>query len=76
MPVFHFNSRTDGEILRDLQGEDLPNFKAALEVAETSAKETLIEALKTGDTPPDCIQITDAEGRELGIVPLQKLLRD
>jgi hypothetical protein len=34
----------------------------------------LIEAVKTGDTAPDCIQITDSEGREIGIVPSQNLL--
>ena len=74
MPLFHFNSLTAGKVLRDLQGEDLPDVAAARKVAENSARETLIEAIKTGDTAPDCIQITDNEGREIGIVPLQDLL--
>ena len=48
--------------------------QARSQVAANSARETLIEAVKTGDTAPDCIQITDSEGREIGIVPLQDLL--
>jgi hypothetical protein len=74
MPLFHFNSFTGGEILRDLEGEELPDLEAAREVARTTARETLIEAVKTGDTPPDGIQITDGQGQEVGIVPLQDLL--
>jgi hypothetical protein len=75
MPLFHFNSLTGGELLKDLEGEELPDFATALKVAEASAREALIEAVKTGDTAPDCIQITDGEGREVGIVPLQDLLQ-
>jgi hypothetical protein len=74
MPLFHFNSLTAGKVLRDLQGEDLPDVATARKVAENSARETLIEAIKTGDKAPDYIQITDNEGREIGIVPLQDLL--
>ena len=60
MPLFHFNSLTAGKVLRDLEGEDLPDAAAARRVAEKSAREALIEAVKTGDTAPDCIQITDS----------------
>jgi hypothetical protein len=74
MPLFHFNSCTAGTVLPDEEGEELPSLDEARQIAETSAKETLIEAIKTGDVPPDHIQITDAEGREIGIVPLQRLL--
>ena len=75
MPMFHFNSVTGDMFLPDPEGEQLPNLAAARKVAETTAKEALIEAVKTGDTPPDCILITDDEGRELGIVPLQHFFR-
>ena len=70
MPVFHFNSRTGDVTLPDVEGEDLPDLEAARLVALTSAQETLVEAVKFGDTPPDHIQITDGDGREVGIVPL------
>jgi hypothetical protein len=54
MPLFHFNSQTDGKILQDLEGEELPNVAAAREVAIASAREALLEAVKMKDTPPDC----------------------
>jgi hypothetical protein len=74
MPMFHFNSRTGDLLLPDLEGEELPNVTAARKVAEVTARETLIEAIKTGDTAPDCIQVTDSEGREVGTVFLEDLL--
>jgi hypothetical protein len=75
MPLFYFNSRTGNMILPDLQGEDLPDIAAALEVAETSAREALIEAVKTRDTAPECIQVTDSEGREVATIFLADVLK-
>ena len=74
MPWFHFNSRTGEILLPDIEGEELPDLEAACSVARSSAQEALIEALKSGDTPPDLIQITDADGTELAIVPLTAVL--
>jgi hypothetical protein len=37
MPLFHFNSRTDDTMLPDLEGEQLPDIEAALEVAMSSS---------------------------------------
>ena len=54
MPLFHFNSRTGGEVLPDAEGQELPDLVAARKVAEASARETLIEAVKFGDAAPDC----------------------
>jgi hypothetical protein len=73
MPLFHFNSRTGDVVLPDTEGEELPNVAAAREAAV--ARETLIEAVKTKDTPPDCIQVTDGNGREVMTVYLADLLR-
>jgi hypothetical protein len=74
MPLFHFNSLTGDMFLPDPEGEELPNVAAACGVAEQSAREALIEAVKTGDTAPDCIQVTDDEGREVATVFLEDLL--
>lgn len=74
MPAFHFNSFTDGEVLPDVEGEELPNVYSAREVAKQSAREASIEAVKTGDIAPDCIQVTDSEGREIVTVFLKDLL--
>jgi hypothetical protein len=74
MPLFHFNSLTGDLFLPDPEGEELPNVDSAREVAEQSAREALIEAVKTGDTAPDCIQVTDSEGRDVVTVFLEDLL--
>jgi hypothetical protein len=74
MPMFHFNSVTGDLFLPDPEGEELPNVDSAREVAEQSAREALIEAIKTGDTAPDCIQVTDSEGRAVATVFLENLL--
>jgi hypothetical protein len=75
MPMFHFNSRTGDITLPDLEGEDLPDLAAARRVAMASAREALAEAVKFGDTPPDIIQVTDSEGKEVAIVPLMEVLQ-
>jgi hypothetical protein len=75
MPLFHFNSRTGGVVLEDPVGEELPNVAAAREVAFASARETLIEAVKTRDTVPDCIHVIDGDGQEVATVFLADLLR-
>ena len=75
MPVFHFNSLTGDMFLPDPEGEELPSLAAAREAAEIPARETLIEAVRTGDSAPDCIQVTDSEGHEVVNVLLKDLLR-
>ena len=75
MPLFHFNSLTGDMFLPDPEGEELPSVTAAREVAERSARETLIEAVKAGDVAPDCILVTDGEGHEVATVFLEDLLR-
>jgi hypothetical protein len=60
--------------LPDPEGEELPSIDAAREVAEQSAREALIEAVKTGDIAPDFIQVTDDEGRDVLTVFLEDLL--
>ena len=59
---------------RTLRGRSFRTSNLAREVAEQSAREALIEAVKTGDTAPDCIQVTDGEGREVVTVFLEDLL--
>jgi hypothetical protein len=74
VPLFHFNSRTGDKLLPDLEGEDLPDLAAARVVAATSAREALVEAIQFGDTPPDHIQITDGDGKEVEIIALADML--
>ena len=74
MPRFHFNSVTGDMFLPDPEGEELPDLATALNVAEKSAREALIEAVRTGDTAPDCILVSDVDGREVATVFLKDLL--
>jgi hypothetical protein len=74
MPLFHFNSLTGDMFLPDPEGEELPNVAAARDVAEQSARQALIEAVKTGDTAPDRILVTDSAGNEVATVLLEDLL--
>ncbi|MGA2995858.1 DUF6894 family protein [Bradyrhizobium sp.] len=74
MPLFHFNSFTGDMFLPDPDGEDLPDVAAAHVAAEQSAREALIEAVKTGDVAPDYIQVTDSDGNEVATIFLDRLL--
>ena len=76
MPLFHFNSRTGDVLLPDVEGEDLPDVAAARVVAVSSVREALSEAVKVGDTPPDHIEVTDGQEREVLIVPLVDVLKE
>ena len=49
---------------------------AARVVAVSSAREALAEAVKFGDTPPDRIEVTDDQGREVLIVPLADVFKE
>ena len=75
MPLFHFNSRTGEKLLRDDEGECLPDQEAARTVAESSAREALIEALKSGDVPPNDIQVTDSDGKIVMTIALDDVIR-
>jgi hypothetical protein len=75
MPLFHFNSRTGDKLLPDIEGEYLPDREAARSVAMSSAREALIEAVKSGDVPPDDIQVTDSNGQIVMTVTLDDVIK-
>jgi hypothetical protein len=65
MPRFYFNAIRGDVVLADIEGEELPNVAAAREEAEASAREALINAVKSNGDAPDYIQVTDSDGAEL-----------
>ena len=67
MPRFYFHYRTDDELVRDMDGSELPDLDAAEHNAAALAKAIVEKAALTGgDTRiPRSIEITDAEGEEL-----------
>ena len=75
MPLFHFNARTSDKLLADDEGEQLLDREAARSVAESSAREALLEAVKFGGKPPDDIQVTDAEGKVIVTVDVDEVIK-
>ncbi|WEK02691.1 MAG: hypothetical protein P0Y65_10775 [Candidatus Devosia phytovorans] len=67
MPQFFFHYRTDDELIRDVDGSELPDLDAAEHKAAALAKAIVEHAASTGgDTRlPRSIEITDAAGEEL-----------
>lgn len=67
MPRFYFHYRTDDELVRDVDGSELPDLDAAEHNAAALAKAIVERAASTGgDTRvPRSIEITDASGEEL-----------
>ncbi len=67
MPRFFFHYRTDDELVRDVDGSDLPDLDAAELNAAALAKAIVEHAASTGGDmrQPRSIEITDASGEEL-----------
>jgi hypothetical protein len=67
MPRFYFHYRTDDELIRDVDGRDLPDLDAAETNAAALAKAIVEHAASSGEDTrvPRSIEITDASGEEL-----------
>ena len=46
MPIFFIHARRGGEIVRDLEGQELPDLEAAQEAALQSVRELFVEEIK------------------------------
>ncbi len=67
MPRFYFHYRTDDELIRDVDGSELPDLDAAETNAAALAKAIVEHAASSGEDTrvPRSIEITDAAGEEL-----------
>jgi hypothetical protein len=75
MTKFHFHLRAGDELTLDQEGAEFQDYPAALREATLSARELLIEAIKTGrQALAETVVIADPSGRELGTLPLIQLL--
>jgi hypothetical protein len=75
MGRFYFHIRAGGELTRDEEGIDLPDFSAARREAIEAARELLAEAIKNGRPEvPEAFVIADEDGRMLDIVLLAAVL--
>jgi len=75
MPHYFFHVHNEDRSFEDGEGDDFDNFALAEHEAEMSIRDLIVEAIKFGDPVTVWkIEITDADGRVLGLVPASKFL--
>jgi hypothetical protein len=75
MGRFYFHLRAGDELTSDDEGMDLPDLSAAKREAMLTARELLVEAIKSGkQTVPEAFVIADDEGRALDTISLAAVL--
>jgi hypothetical protein len=75
MPNFYFHLKYSDRLWTDDEGLDFPNLSAAKREAEMTAREIVIEAIKSSvQTVPHAVVISDDEGRTLHIQPIGAVL--
>jgi hypothetical protein len=75
MGRFYFHLRAGDELTSDDEGMDLPDLSAAKREAMLTARELLVEAIKSGkQTVPEAFVIADDEGRALDTILLAAVL--
>jgi len=75
MHRFYFHIRLGKQLISDEEGMDLPDAKAARQMALESARHILAEAIKFGrEDVPEALVILDSQGRELETLPFAVVL--
>ncbi|KRR08555.1 DUF6894 family protein [Bradyrhizobium valentinum] len=75
MGRFYFHLSAGDELTSDDEGMDLPDLSAAKREAMLTARELLVEAIKSGkQTVPEAFVIADDEGRALDTISLAAVL--
>ena len=76
MPLFFFHIRSHDGLIRDPDGTDLPDLKAAHDEAERAARELLANLLRDGKVlDGQVFEISNAAGDVLEHLPLRQVLR-
>jgi len=75
MPRFFIHSRSGGEIVRDVEGQELPGLEAAQATATAAVRELLADEIKhaTG-LPLESVIIADESGKELMTIRAKDIL--
>lgn len=75
MARFFIHLKSDGELITDDEGIDLPDLSEATREALQCARELLAEAIKTGKRMvPEALVVADETGRPLLELPLIEVL--
>jgi len=76
MTRFYFHVRSGDELKLDDEGAEFADYAGALREVTLAARELLADAIRTGKPHRvDALVIADGLGRELGSVPLARLLQ-
>ena len=75
MPRFFIHSRSGGEIVRDVEGQELPGLEAAQAAATATVRELLADGIKhaTG-LPLESVIIADESEKELMTIRAKDIL--
>ena len=77
MPIFFIHARCGGEIVRDVEGQDLPGLEAAQAAATATVRELLADEIKHAKgTTLEAVIIADENGKELMTIRAKDILPD
>jgi hypothetical protein len=75
MPNFYFHLKYADRIWKDNEGSDFPNLSAAKREAQLTARDILIEAVRSRvKKVPHALVISDDEGRTVHTMPIGAVL--
>jgi hypothetical protein len=76
MPRFYFHIRNHEDLVRDLEGVEMPNARAALDEAQEAAREILAEKVRKGEiVDGNEFEVHDELGGKLFTLPFKSVLR-
>jgi hypothetical protein len=75
MARYYFHLTRGGQLVEDLEGEELPDLDSAHKKALICARELLSEAIRSGaGSPADAFVVQDQDGEQRLFVPLTEAL--
>jgi hypothetical protein len=75
MKRYYFHVKSDGKLISDPEGLELPDLNEARREAVRGARDLLVEAIRFGEPRvPEAFVIADESGRTLHVLPLVELL--
>jgi hypothetical protein len=75
MPRFFFHVRKGTTLVRDLEGQELPDLEDAHQAALDVSRKILVDGLLADDDRLNwSMEVTDARGRKTVTVPLSELV--
>ena len=70
----HSNVHKGEQVTADLEGELLSDIEACRTEGIAAAREMLANSIRSGEDPPDHIEVTDSDGKAVLTIALASLL--